>query len=140
MKAQMLFSCAKKLLNLIIHSLNIRKVGLKRIYPKIVTDYNQYILQTSCPSRKTLKRYSNKDWSMSSQILMNLAPPSVHSENKHELYWILNARESFCSFYFSFHIKKSSSEMVLQYFVGFCFSLLIVVRLPSTLVPKDGRF
>lgn len=58
MKAQMLFSCAKKLVSLITDRLNTRKVGLKRIYPNIVTDSNKYVLWTSCPSRKTLEKYS----------------------------------------------------------------------------------
>lgn len=58
MKAQMIFSCAKKLLNFITDRLKRRKVDLKRIYLNIVTDSNQYILQNSCHSRKTLEKYS----------------------------------------------------------------------------------
>lgn len=135
----MLFSCANELLNLVTESLYARKFGLKKIYPNIVNYSNWYLIRASCPSKKTVENHSNKEWSMSSQILMNLAPPSVHSENKHELYWILNVSKAFCLFYFSFHFQKSCTEVVLWYFVNIYFSAL-VVTFSRHLVPKDESF
>lgn len=135
----MIFSTSNQLLNLIRDSLNTRKVGPKRIYPNAVTSSNPYLLWACCPSGKTLENHSKKEWSMSSQILMNLAPPSVHSEDKHELYWILNVIESFLLI-FIFHFtakKKSCLEKVSCSFVSFEFSKL--VRFARHLVPKDSK-
>jgi len=85
--------------------LKARKVGLKGFIPTlqlIIISSEQAALQ-----KGSGKPFRQKKLSMSSEILMNLAPPSVHSENKHVLYCIFNVSKAFCLFHFAFQFHKT---------------------------------